>query len=59
MALIAGLDGRAGLVENNIDRALAAVQAYEAPLKALAAAKRVKGGGLACCWPNSAPRASS
>jgi tetratricopeptide (TPR) repeat protein len=45
MALIAGLDGRAGLVENNLDRALAAVQAYEAPLKTLAAAKRVKGGG--------------
>jgi tetratricopeptide (TPR) repeat protein len=44
MALIAGLDGRAGLVENNLDRALAAVQGYEAPLRALAAAKRVKGG---------------
>lgn len=44
MALIAGLDGRAGLAENNLDRALAAVQAYEEPLRALAAAKRVKGG---------------
>jgi tetratricopeptide (TPR) repeat protein len=45
MALIAGLDGRAGLVENNLDRALAAVHGYEAPLRALAAAKRTKGGG--------------
>jgi len=44
MALIAGLDGRAGLAENNLDRALAAVQGFEAPLRALAAAKRVKGG---------------
>ena len=44
MALVAGLDGRAGLAENNIDRALAAVQAYDAPLRALAAAKRSKGG---------------
>ncbi len=44
MALIAGLDGRAGLAENNVDRALAAVQGYDAPLRALAAAKRTKGG---------------
>ncbi|WP_419254707.1 hypothetical protein ACN2C6_04555 [Caulobacter sp. ErkDOM-YI] len=44
LALVAGLDGRAGLAENNIDRALAAVQGYDAPLRALAAAKRVKGG---------------
>ena len=44
MALVAGLDGRAGLAENNIDRALAAVQGYDAPLKALAAAKQIKGG---------------
>lgn len=43
-ALIAGLDGRAGLAENNLDRALAAVQGYDAPLRALAAAKRTKGG---------------
>lgn len=43
-ALAAGLEGRAALSENNVDRALAAVQAYEAPLRALAAVKRVKGG---------------
>jgi hypothetical protein len=43
-ALAAGLDGRVALSENNVDRALAAVQAFEAPLRALAAAKRVKGG---------------
>lgn len=43
-ALAAGLEGRAALAENNVDRALVAVQAYEAPLRALAAAKRVKGG---------------
>lgn len=43
-ALAAGLEGRAALSENNVDRALSAVQAYEAPLRALAAAKRVKGG---------------
>lgn len=43
-ALTAGLEGRTALSQNDIDRALAAVQAYEAPLRALAAAKRVKGG---------------
>ena len=43
-ALIAGLDGRAALAAGDLDRALAAVQTYEAPLRALAAAKRVKGG---------------
>lgn len=43
-ALGAGLDGRAALAAGDVDRALAAVQAYEAPLRALAAAKRVKGG---------------
>lgn len=43
-ALAAGLEGRAALSENDVDRALAAVQAFEAPLLALAAAKRVKGG---------------
>jgi hypothetical protein len=37
-ALAAGLDGRVALSENNVDRALAAVQAFEAPLRALAAA---------------------
>jgi tetratricopeptide (TPR) repeat protein len=46
-ALAAGLEGRAALAENDVDRALAAVQAYDAPLRALAAAKRVK-GGAAC-----------
>lgn len=43
-ALAAGLEGRTALSDNDVDRALAAVQAYEAPLRALAAAKRVKGG---------------
>jgi len=43
-ALAAGLEGRAALQANDLDRALAAVQAFEAPLRALAAAKRVKGG---------------
>jgi len=41
--LLAGLEGRAALAENDLDRALAAAQAYEAPLRALAAAKRIKG----------------
>ena len=43
-ALAAGLEGRAALAEGDLDRALAAVQAFDAPLRALAAAKRVKGG---------------
>jgi len=43
-ALAAGLEGRAALSQNDVDRALAAVQAYDTPLRALAAAKRVKGG---------------
>ncbi|NQE60720.1 hypothetical protein [Caulobacter sp. RHG1] len=43
-ALNAGLEGRAALAASDLDRALTAVQAYEAPLRALAAAKRVKGG---------------
>jgi hypothetical protein len=43
-ALSAGLDGRTALAAGDLDCALAAVQAYEAPLRALAAAKRVKGG---------------
>lgn len=43
-ALSAGFDGRTALAAGDLDRALAAVQAYEAPLRALAAAKRVKGG---------------
>ena len=42
-ALLAGLEGRAALAENDLDRALAAAQAFEAPLRALAAAKRIKG----------------
>jgi hypothetical protein len=44
LALSAGLEGRAALAANDLDRALSALQAYEAPLRALAAAKRVKGG---------------
>ena len=43
-ALTAGLEGRAALQAGDLDRALAAAQAFEAPLRALAAAKRVKGG---------------
>lgn len=43
-ALMAGLDGRLALAENDIERALSAITAFEAPLRALAAAKRVKGG---------------
>ena len=43
-ALAAGLEGRAALSANDLDRALSAVQAFEAPLRALAAAKRAKGG---------------
>lgn len=43
-ALSAGLEGRAALAEGDLDRALAAVQAFDAPLRALAAAKRTKGG---------------
>lgn len=43
-ALMAGLEGRAALAENEMERALAAVRAFEAPLRALAATKRAKGG---------------
>ena len=43
-ALAAGLEGRTALSQNDVDRALAAVHAYEAPLRVLAAAKRTKGG---------------
>jgi hypothetical protein len=43
-ALAAGLEGRTALSQNDVERALSAVQAYEAPLRVLAAAKRVKGG---------------
>ncbi|PZR35716.1 hypothetical protein [Caulobacter segnis] len=43
-ALSAALDGRAALQDGDLDRALAAVQAFEGPLRALAAAKRAKGG---------------
>lgn len=43
-ALSAGLEGRAALAEGDLDRALAAVQAFDAPLRVLAAAKRTKGG---------------
>ena len=39
-ALSAALEGRAALAAGDLDRALAAVQAFEAPLRALAAAKR-------------------
>lgn len=43
-ALAAGLDGRVALSENNLERAMAAIRAFEAPLRALAAVKRAKGG---------------
>lgn len=43
-SLSAGLEGRAALQEGDLDRALAAVEAFEGPLRALAAAKRAKGG---------------
>lgn len=43
-ALSAALEGRAALEAGDLDRALAAVQAFEAPLRALAAVKRAKGG---------------
>lgn len=44
VALAAGLEARAALADGDLDRALAAAQAYEEPLRALAAARRVKGG---------------
>jgi hypothetical protein len=43
-ALLAGLEGRVALGENDLDRALAAAEAFEAPLRGLSAARRVKGG---------------
>jgi tetratricopeptide (TPR) repeat protein len=43
-ALLAGLQGRVALGENDLDRALAAAEAFEAPLRGLSAARRVKGG---------------
>ena len=43
-AMAAGLEGRAALAENDLDRALTAVRAFDNPLRALAAAKRAKGG---------------
>jgi len=43
-ALSAALEGRTALAEGNVDRALAAAEAFEAPLRILAAAKRAKGG---------------
>lgn len=42
--LAAGLEGRAALQAGDLDRALAAVQAFQAPLRALAAVKRLRGG---------------
>jgi tetratricopeptide (TPR) repeat protein len=43
-ALLAGLEGRVALGENDLDRALAAAEAFESPLRGLSAARRVKGG---------------
>ncbi|MBO9707757.1 MAG: hypothetical protein J7521_06060 [Caulobacter sp.] len=43
-ALLAGLEGRVALGADDLDRALAAVQAFEAPLAKLATGRRVKGG---------------
>lgn len=43
-AMTAGLEGRAALAQNDLDRAMAAVGAFDGPLRVLAAAKRAKGG---------------
>jgi tetratricopeptide (TPR) repeat protein len=44
-SLLAAVDGRMALSENDIDRALAAVQAFEAPLATLAGERGAKAGG--------------
>ncbi|WP_332873138.1 hypothetical protein [Caulobacter hibisci] len=44
-ALLAAVDGRMALAENDIDRALAAAQAFEAPLAVMSGDRGAKAGG--------------
>lgn len=44
-SLTASVEGRSALAENDIDRALGAAQAFEAPLQALARERNAKAGG--------------